>query len=86
MIPVFLQVLPLLSGVMFAVEQIPEKWQWVLSVNPMTTVISGWRWTVLDSAAPDPAQVAVGVGVAVAVFLAGLAVFRSVEPRFADTI
>ncbi len=36
MIPVFLQVLPLLSGVMFAVDQIPEKWQWILSLNPMT--------------------------------------------------
>ena len=40
MIPVFLQVLPLLSGVMFAVDQIPEKWQWILSLNPMTSVIS----------------------------------------------
>jgi lipopolysaccharide transport system permease protein len=27
MIPVFLQVLPLLSGVMYAVEAIPTKWQ-----------------------------------------------------------
>ena len=46
MIPVFLQVLPLLSGVMYAVESIPEKWQWILSFNPMTAVISGWRWAV----------------------------------------
>ena len=46
MIPVFLQVLPLLSGVMYAVEEIPEKWQWILSLNPMTAVISGWRWAV----------------------------------------
>ena len=29
MIPVFLQLLPLLSGVMYAVELIPEKWQWI---------------------------------------------------------
>ena len=41
MIPVFLQVLPLLSGVMYAVQAIPEKWQWILSFNPMTAVISG---------------------------------------------
>ena len=34
MIPVFLQVLPLLSGVMFAVVQIPTKWQWILAVQP----------------------------------------------------
>ena len=86
MIPVFLQVLPLLSGVMFAVDQIPEKWQWILSLNPMTTVIAGWRWAMLDANAPDPGQMAVGVAVALVLFASGLAVFRSSEPRFADTI
>jgi lipopolysaccharide transport system permease protein len=86
MIPVFLQVLPLLSGVMFAVDQIPEKWQWILSLNPMTAVISGWRWAILDASAPHPGQVAVGVAVALVLFVVGLAVFRSSEPRFADTI
>jgi lipopolysaccharide transport system permease protein len=86
MIPVFLQVLPLLSGVMFAVDQIPEKWQWILSLNPMTTVIGGWRWAVLGANMPDPWQMAVGFTVAGLVFLGGLAVFRSSEPRFADTI
>ena len=86
MIPVFLQVLPLLSGVMFAVDQIPEKWQWILSFNPMTGVIAGWRWAILDANAPDPGQLAVGVAVALALFVVGLAVFRSSEPRFADTI
>lgn len=86
MIPVFLQVLPLLSGVMFAVDQIPEKWQWILSLNPMTTVISGWRWAVLDGTAPELGQAALGVAVAVVLFVVGLAVFRSSEPRFADTI
>ena len=54
MIPVFLQVLPLLSGVMFAVDQIPVKWQWILSFNPMTSVIAGWRWAVLDASQPEP--------------------------------
>jgi lipopolysaccharide transport system permease protein len=86
MIPVFLQVLPLLSGVMFAVDQIPEKWQWILSLNPMTGVIAGWRWAMLDAAKPDMGQLAVGVGVAFLLFVGGLAVFRSSEPRFADTI
>jgi lipopolysaccharide transport system permease protein len=86
MIPVFLQVMPLLSGVMFAVDQIPEKWQWILSFNPMTGVIAGWRWAILDANAPNPGQLAVGVSVAIVLFVVGLAVFRSSEPRFADTI
>ena len=61
MIPVFLQVLPLLSGVMFAVDQIPEKWQLILSFNPMTAVIAGWRWAMLDAAQPDMEHLAIGV-------------------------
>ncbi len=86
MIPVFLQVLPLLSGVMYTVEAIPVKWQWILAFNPMTAVIAGWRWAVLDANAPDLGQTAVGVSVAIVLFVGGLAVFRSSEPRFADTI
>jgi lipopolysaccharide transport system permease protein len=85
-IPVILQVLPLLSGVMFAVSEIPTKWQWILAFNPMTAVISGWRWAVLDAPEPNWGQVSLGVGVAVGLFVVGLAVFRTAEPRFADTI
>lgn len=86
MLPAFLPILPLLSGVPYAVQEIPEKWQWILAFNPMTAVISGWRWAVLGAGAPDWRQVAVGVAVAIALFVGGLAVFRSSEPRFADTI
>jgi lipopolysaccharide transport system permease protein len=85
-IPVFLQVLPFLSGVPMEISSLPERWQWILALNPMTTVISGWRWAVLDTPAPVPAQAALGVGVAVLLLLGGLAYFRSSEPSFADTI
>jgi lipopolysaccharide transport system permease protein len=85
-IPVFLQVLPLLSGVMYAVEEIPRKWQWILAANPMTAVIAGWRWAVLGAAQPNWAQTAVGIAVGIVLFLVGLTVFRASEPRFADTI
>jgi len=86
MLPAFLPILPLVSGVPYAVQEIPEKWQWILAVNPMTAVIAGWRWSVLGGAPPNWTQAAIGAAVGVAIFLGGLAVFRSSEPRFADTI
>jgi lipopolysaccharide transport system permease protein len=85
-IPVLLPVLPLVSGVIYEVNELPTKWQWVLSLNPMTTVISGWRWSVVDAVQPDPAQSAVGVAVALTMFFVGLTLFRTTEPKFADTI
>jgi lipopolysaccharide transport system permease protein len=86
MIPVFLQILPLVSGVMYALNQIPTKWQWLFSLNPMSSVIAGWRWAILGEAAPHWGQTTVSVSVAILVFALGLAVFRIYEPRFADTI
>lgn len=86
MIPPFLQLMPFLSAVPYAVQEIPEKWQWILAFNPMTAVVTGWRWCVLGAPPPDPAQTAVGVGVGIFLFVAGLTIFRSSEPRIADTI
>jgi lipopolysaccharide transport system permease protein len=85
-IPVILQILPLLSGVMYAINEIPTKWQWILSLNPMSSAIAGWRWAILGEAEPNWGQVAVSLTVALTIFTIGLAVFRSFEPRFADTI
>ena len=85
-IPVFLQICLFSRVSRTCSTHIPTKWQWILSINPMTTVISGWRWTMLGGLAPKPGQAALGVGVALLMFFHGLAVFRSTEPRFADTI
>lgn len=86
MLPVFLQILPLVSGVMYALNQIPTKWQWIFSLNPMSAVIAGWRWAILGEAAPHWGRTTVSVSVALLIFAVGLAVFRTYEPRFADTI
>ncbi len=85
-IPVFLQVMPFVSGVPYELASLPEKWQWILSVNPMTTVIAGWRWAFFDNAPPVPEQAALSVAVALALVLVGFTYFRSAEPRFADQI
>ena len=85
-IPLFMQVLPFLSGVPYSLDGAPAKWQWLLSLNPVTGVVAGWRWAVLDGPQPVLGQMAVSVGVALLLFAAGLAYFRRSEPMFADTI
>jgi len=85
-IPVFMQVLTFLSGVQYSLDGIPSTWRWLLSLNPMTAVVSGWRWGMLGGPQPILGQVAVSVGVGVLLLVGGIAFFKRAEPRFADTI
>ena len=85
-IPAFMQVMPLLSAVPFTLENLPPKWQWLLSVNPMTTVVAGWRWCVLNGPPLVLGQALLSAGVAVTLFILGIVVFMRLEPRFADKI
>jgi len=52
--------------------------------NPMTGVICLYRGALLDAPLPDPASIALSVGVAWLVFVVGVAMFQRLQWRFAD--
>lgn len=85
-LPFLMQTWMFLSGVVGSFSGLPEKWQWVLALNPMTAVINGFQWGVLGTAPPDLGMTLLSVAATVAFFAVGLWFFRRSEPRFADTI
>ena len=85
-IPFLVQIWFYCSGVIYPIEALKEKWQWILSLNPMTGVITGFRWALVGTPPPHAGQFALSVAMAGLLFLVGLTVFRGFEPRFADTI
>jgi lipopolysaccharide transport system permease protein len=85
-IPFILQLWLFVSGVVYAISGLPERWQWVLALNPMTAVISGFQWGFLSAPAPDLGMTLISIGAAATMFVIGLWYFRLSEPRFADTI
>jgi lipopolysaccharide transport system permease protein len=85
-IPFLIQIWLYLSGVVYAISALPERWQWVLSLNPMTAVITGFQWGVVGTAAPELGKTLVSIAATAIFFIVGLWFFRRSEPRFADTI
>jgi lipopolysaccharide transport system permease protein len=85
-IPFLVQIWFYCSGVIYPIEALKERWQWILSLNPMTGVITGFRWALVGTPPPHAGQFALSVAMAGLLFLVGLTVFRGFEPRFADTI
>jgi len=85
-IPFVMQIWLFVSGVVYSISALPEKWQWVLALNPMTAVISGFQWGVIGTPTPDLGKLAISVATTVVFFVGGLWYFRRTEPRFADTV
>jgi lipopolysaccharide transport system permease protein len=85
-IPFLVQIWFYGSGIVYPIEALKPRWQWILSLNPMTGAITGFRWAVVGTPPPHAGQFALSVAMAGVLFLFGLTVFRRYEPRFADTI
>jgi lipopolysaccharide transport system permease protein len=61
-------------------------WQYVYALNPLVSVIEGVRWTLLGTPAPEPAVIAISIGVAVIALLTAALYFSRTERSFADII
>lgn len=85
-IPFMIQIWMYVSGVVYAISALPERYQWVLALNPMTAVIAGFQWGVVGTGAPNLGKTLVSVVAAAVMLVVGLWYFRRSEPRFADAI
>ena len=85
-IPMFIQLWMFVSPIIYPVTKVPETWRSFYALNPVVSVIEGFRWALL----PDyQVEFSVFVPSLVVVFLAlagGLVFFRSMERTFADVI
>jgi lipopolysaccharide transport system permease protein len=84
-VPFMIQVWFFITPVIYPVSIVPERWQWIMFLNPMTGFIEGFRSAVLGRPF-DFLSVGISSAVAVLVFFAGMAYFTKVERRFADII
>jgi len=75
-----------LTPIMYRLDLVPERFRWVMSVNPMTVVIDAYRAAVLGAQLPSPAAMGMFAAVALIVFVFGHWVFSRAKPAFADML
>jgi lipopolysaccharide transport system permease protein len=84
-IPFFVQVLMYATPIVYPLSIVPEKYRWVVALNPMTGIVEGFRSALFGrpwAAGPLAAAAALGF----AGLATGLFFFRSSERTFADTV
>jgi lipopolysaccharide transport system permease protein len=87
-IPFIVQFGLFISPVGYSSTQIPEKWQWLYSMNPMVGVIDGFRWCIVKDAPNPLLHYPFYISLGVTFFFVWLSIwqFRKMEKNFADLI
>jgi lipopolysaccharide transport system permease protein len=80
----FIQLLMYASPVIYASSSIPERYQFLYSLNPMVGVIEGFRAVLLGTRTVPWNYLATGSVMAVVFLISGALYFRSMEKYFAD--
>ncbi len=84
-VPFIVQIWMFTTPVIYPPTIVPIKWRWLLSLNPMSGIIDGFRSAFLGLQVPWM-QVCISLLVSSCLFLFGAVYFRRAERRFADII
>ena len=90
LVPFLVQIWMYATPVIYGSTLIPERFRWLMALNPMTGVVEGFRWALLgqrlaDAQPPGPLFVA-SIGIALVVLVSGAIFFRHTERTFADIV
>jgi len=85
-VPLLTQVWMYATPIIYPVSLVPERFRVLYFLNPMASVIDGYRRVLLTGEAPRVDGLALGAAVTMALLAVGYLFFKRSEPAFADLI
>lgn len=85
-IPLLTQLWMFGSPVVYPVSLVPSDWVWLYNLNPMVSVLEGFRWALLGTPAPELSVLLANTAVIFLVLMGGLMYFNRMERTFVDVI
>lgn len=82
--PFLVQLWMYASPIVYPLSLVPEEYRLLYSLNPMVTVVEGFRVALTGSGSLEPAHVAASVATGLLLFVSGALFFRRTERIFAD--
>ena len=85
-VPFLVQFWMFASPVVYPSSLVPEKWQWLYGLNPMTGVIDGFRWAITGQGQAPSLILLASSAVVALVVLGGLFFFNRMEGAVTDRV
>jgi len=80
------QLLMYASPIIYPMSTVPEKYQWLIKLNPMTSIIDTFKHALMGTGSFDLYNLLYSCAFAVCILFLGLVVFNKVEKSFIDTV
>ncbi len=74
------------TPIVYSASLLPSSWRWLYSLNPMVSVIEGFRWALLGTPIVLDLSFVISLGIIFLLFVGGLFYFRRSERIFADVV
>jgi len=74
------------TPIVYPSSLIPEQWLALYGLNPMSSVVEGFRWALLGTGSKPGPMLIASASAAFAVLISGLYYFRKMEQTFADAV
>lgn len=85
-LPFLIQIWMYVSPIIYPVTLVPERWRWLLSLNPLTGIIEGYRAALFPERSFDWTTLAISTAITLALLIYAAFNFRRMEQSFADVI
>lgn len=74
------------TPVIYPLSFLPERWRWVMLLNPMTPIIEAFRVAFLGTGSISLSDWFISLGSTACILLLGMVLFSRVEKTFMDTV
>ena len=85
-IPFLMQIWLFVTPIIYPISILPEKYQKIAALNPLTGIIEAFRSTVLPDKHVDGWLLSFSILISIVIFITGLTYFRNTEKDFADIV
>lgn len=86
LVGVIIRLLLYTSPVFFSLDRVPEKWRFLIAINPLTLVIEAFRDVVVYRVPPDMVSLFYPIVISLALTYTGYAYFKSKEGVLSDFV
>jgi lipopolysaccharide transport system permease protein len=85
-VPFLVQVWLFATPVVYPSSLLSEPWRTLYGLNPMVSVVEGFRWAMLGTETASGLMVVISAAIALVILMSGAYYFRRMEKTFADVV